>query len=116
MADHTSPTVALGVLSSAGAAGTTTTSAYVYRRATVREGLRGFHPSVLPRVAIRFLLAGIKITNSHSNNMKQLRMAHEENQTHGDMVFLNMCAQPAPVSALYLAEPVLPLPGLHHNA
>ena len=85
------PTVALGVLSSAGSAGTATTSDYVYRRTTVREGLRGFDPSVLQRVAVRFLLAGTEVTKPHSNNVKELRMAREENRTHGDMIFLDMC-------------------------
>ena len=85
------PTVALGVLSSAGSAGTATTSDYVYRRTTVREGLRGFDPSVLQRVAVRFLLAGTEVTKPHSNNVKELRMAREENRTHGDMILLDMC-------------------------
>ena len=85
------PTVALGVLSSAGSAGTATTSDYVYRRTTVREGLRGFDPSVLQRVAVRFLLAGTEVTKPHRNNVKELRMAREENRTHGDMIFLDMC-------------------------
>ena len=84
------PTVALGVLSSAGSAGTATTSDYVYRRTTVREGLRGFDPSVLQRVAVRFLLAGTEVTKPHRNNVKELRMAREENRTHGDMIFLDM--------------------------
>ena len=85
------PTVALGVLSSAGSAGTATTSDYVYRRTTVREGLRGFDPSVLQRVAVRFLLAGTEVTKPHRNNVKELRMAREENRTHSDMIFLDMC-------------------------
>eukprot|EP00966_Prymnesium_polylepis_P132535 3063951-Prymnesium_polylepis.1 len=91
-AANTQPAIALGVLSSAGTAGTATASAYVYRRTTVREGLLGFRSDVLQRVAVRFLLAGRKITKSFGNNVRELRTALEENRTHGDMIFMDMCA------------------------